>query len=644
MDKEYVINLLSEKKEILNSRFIDKFFQLEVYLPAIRNNTLRTIFKNLLIKKTGNFSEYFKINLEVALGSRYNLFDDYIKNIRDVKRTVNQIVYEYPFLKDSIDLKDFFNFTYFKLKFPKFLKVLNDDRGDILKKPINSNYLELREKQNKNKTNSTVDNLSWRYRSGEYDYKALQKYKLYDSLDSNNNPNNFNSFLSSTDKKLVLKTFSFLFGRDNSIKTSKSIKNVANFRMLMEQRIFETHVTDTEFDDILQLNYAELKQRVKSFYEKNKLVQLLDRIDFTAPKNLEEFQAIIEILVYIYDKRFEYNQFDSVLFKKLAVQVDNFLKIINENEDKEDFIQTLKVGIFENDEVSYETKLFLLTELWIERQYNSLWKIDKEYINTISIKYYKQYLLKHTKNLWELDNYTFYHIGNNLRRLESLKDEINQLTINFWKHNNVELLCVQETKIDTWILDGFVISDNTIEIFGSYSKFIDFIKNHSDANKPEIKEFINLYELLQRVNFSKIILYTFTASKMMINKIAQRKKQSKDRSQNEKLKQLFFTTNKPNLFEKVKNNTFTFSEAYHGNIELFSFKKEFVLLLSFNKGYLKNEIEQFAQEALNKFSLLEKKEKIPLNLENLWRGKNLITKPSKYYIKLISNQPKKKLN
>ena len=50
---------------------------------------MRTIFKELLTEKTQQFRSEFPTELQEALNHQHNLFDDYIHNLRDVKRAVN---------------------------------------------------------------------------------------------------------------------------------------------------------------------------------------------------------------------------------------------------------------------------------------------------------------------------------------------------------------------------------------------------------------------------------------------------------------------------------------------------------------------------------------------------------------------------
>ncbi|WP_271855118.1 KAP family P-loop NTPase fold protein [Patiriisocius marinus] len=637
MDKAYVVKLLTKKQEIFNARFIDKFFQLEVYLPAIRKDNLRTIFKNLLLQRTVNFSDNFKREIETAINNRRNLFNDYIKNIRDVKRAVNQIVFEYPFTKGSIDLKDFINFIYFKLKFPEHISILNENRSNLLQNPIDNDLFELKEVQGAKK--NTEINL-FRMSSENYNFDSLNKYEYFKVLFPTEDIQSKNEVdYSDNDKKLLLKTLSFLFGKDNPIENAKSIKKSTNFKMLMEQRIFEEHILDSDYKKLLSLDSKMLKLEVEELFAKKRLPQLLDRIDYSKPQDLEEVKAIIEMLVFVYDKRRIYNQYDSVILKKLALQVDNYLK--KKEVNKDDFILILKKSVFENENITLESRLFLLSELWIEHRYNKLWELGEEYVRKNSIANYKRYLDEIKVNgLWEFDDYTFYHIGSNLRKIVPIKEQVIKLTREFWSKNDIELLCAQSTRIEPWSALGFQISDAVSDVYGSRDGFIAYVKKHKDSNKPEIVEFLKVFDLIQRTEFKKIILYTFEKSSLMQLKVQkQRNDPQYKREEYKENKQLMFSTNVYQLNQFQDLIRYKFKQENYAGIEIIRDKEELTIYVMIYKNYSRDEIEGFVTFLLEQITSITTFEKIEFKPKDLWFNKNLLPKNSGYHLKLISEQP-----
>lgn len=636
MDKEYVTRLLLDQKEILSSRFIDKFFQLEVYLPAIRRDTLRTIFKNLLLKRFKNSDEEFVQNLQFAIENKRNLFNDYIKNIRDVKRAVNQIVYEYPFTQGAIDLKDFLNFVFFKLKFPGYIKFINDDPSEILERPINSDLINL-------KTNKNDKNRSFNFYGNpdNYNYESLKNYKYFEKLFPENESSLSDEFKSYTlrERRLLLKTLSYLFGNDNPVESSKSLKKSTNFKMLMEQRVFEEHILDDEFTKLKSLKSNALKDELSNLFIDNKLPQLVDRIEYTTPLNTNDFEFIIETLVFLYDSRLKYNQYDSVLLKQLATQVDRFFK--QKGIAKNDVLNSLKMKVFENSNISLESRLFLLSELWIEHRYNQLWQLGEDYIQNTCLKYYKQYLkFQNEKGLWAYDDYTFYHIGHNLRKIEDIKEDVIKATINFWSNNEIELLCVQRTEMEPWSILSFKISDSIVEVFSSKDDFIDFVKKHKYSRKPEIAEFIKFFNLFPRTEFRKMILYTFEVSDLMKLKVAKRKADPQYRREEYKHnKQLMFSTNVIHLNE-LKMNEYEFGTENYARVETYRNGADVTIYILIYKNYSRDEIKGFVDFLIEKIESYTKINEISFKQKDIWFNKNLLPEESGYYLKLISEQPK----
>lgn len=630
MDKDYITKILMEQGEILNSRFIDKFFQLEVFLPAIQQDVLRTQFKKIMESRTVGFGSDFKESFEFAFENSRNLFGDYIQNMRDVKRVSNQFVYEYPFVRGAIDLKDFMNFVYFKLKYPEFINILKKDHLDWLHYNPDNKELELREL---NKEGLFQANLLYRI----YNKETLKDYVLYNELDKINR-----RYYTEEDKVLILKSLSFLFGKHNEKQNTKSIKKVANFNMLMQQRIFEDHLLEEDYTKLFELNSVQLKEYLKELFTQNKLNQLLERLDFVEPKLLGDFRVILETLVFLYDKRVEYNLYDSVLFKKLAQFVDLLLKQLK-GTDGIKAIKVLKKYIFENKLISLETRLRLLSELWVAHRYNNLWNLSEKYVIETSLEYYTKFLTEIEENEpWDVNNYTFYHIVINLNKIEPIKDVVVQKTKKFWSNYSIELYCAQTINIEPWSVLGCQISDGVYELFQSKDDFIEFIKNHKDSSLPEIKEFLHFYDLCKRTRYHKIILYTFEKSGIMKAKVEARKNDPQYiREEFRDKKQLLFATNCLEAKNDIKKAGHNLANEDNPTLEYIENENDFTIYLMVHKNYDRNEIESYVKHVLE---LLKNdghlNSKISFDARRLWSNEDIIPDDSNYYFKLISEQPK----
>ena len=631
MDKDYITKILLEQGEILNSRFIDKFFQLEVFLPAIRDKILRIQFENIINDRTLNFASEFRNEFEAAFANSRNLFEDYVHNMRDVKRVTNQLVYEYPFVRGAIDLKDFMNFIYFKLKYPEFVNILNQENLNWLKYNADSKELELQI--------SGGDGIKNRKSSfGSIFNDSLNDYIIKEEL--NDNTNSYKTY-TEFDKNLILKSLSYLFGSHNEKKNTKSIKKVSNFRMLMQQRIFDDHMREEEFQHLYDLKSSDFKGYLRQLSTENKMSQLLERIDFANPKALNEYKVVIETLVFLYDKRVEYNLYESTLLKKLSTNVDQMLK--SEVIDQIQVGNLLKESVFENELTSLESRLRLLSELWIEQGYNNLWNLSEKYVQEISLEYYTKFLNEiEGTGPWDVNNYTFYHIIINLNKIEPIKDVVVQKTKKFWSNYSIELYCAQTIDIEPWSILGCQISDGVYELFQSKDDFIEFIKNHKDSSLPEIKEFLHFYDLCKRTGYRKKILYMFEKSELMKTKVEARKNDSQyTRDEFRDNKQLLFATNLKDIKTELKGKTNEITKQGYAGIEFFEDEKELTIYIMVFKNYDRNEIEGYVKyiiETLNRSSFISSN--VKFNARYLWSNKNIIPDDSNYYFKLISEQPK----
>lgn len=510
MDKEYVLSRLKSSSDILNTTFIDKFFQLEIYLPEIDNSILRNYFFDCLnnsILRTSDGS--FKTQLIEAMSNEDNLFNDFIKNMRDAKRIVNQIIYDYPIFKNEIDLKDFMNFTYFKLKFPKYLKLLNDRKANFI-------YID-REKETYNLIKRTTEE------NPDDILDELNKVKLY-------NTDFLNKYESIIDKKctdsdlsincedkvLLLKTLAYLFGEENTVPYSSSIKNENNFRMLVQQQIFPNYFTQLDFDQLYDQNNLNSSLLV-SIFDNDKMPQLIKRLkDFNTNAEFR-IKRSIEIITLLYENRRSYNLYDVELLSLLNSFVNSQFEIDRGNAIKPSvFSRWLMENIFDNEKLSKATRLYLLGHLWYSRKENKAWYINPILITIKTKKLFKDFIDEFSDN--DVNNFEIYFIYNSIKEITSIKSKLNSIVTNYWK-SNLELTCAQSIEFQNFSNTSFKISDTISEIIGSKMEFIDFIKLHAQSELSEITEFLHLFNLFCIKNFTDFVIFEFHDSKKMLDRI-----------------------------------------------------------------------------------------------------------------------------
>lgn len=627
MDKEYVLSRLKSNNDILNSSFIDKFFQLEIYLPEIDNSILRNYFFDCLKKSVLKKSDSdFENQLIEALSNRDNLFDDYIKNFRDVKRVTNQIIYDYPIFKKDINFKDFMNFTYFKLKFPKHLKLLNDKRADFIYIDRSDSTYNLI----KNDNETADDFLNELNKVKMHNIDFLNKYKIYSSEKSEQCHDSELS-INSEDKALLMKTLAYLFGEENNVPLTNSIKNENNFRMLMQQRIFSNYFTQAQFE---QLYEEELDTfLLVSFNAQEKLPQLLNRLKYYNTQNEELIKRTLEILVELYDKRDKLKLYDQEIlllleeFVQRQFNLDSDRKIVYSK-----FQDWLKIKIFDNEKLSVETRLQLYGFVTTTRTQNANWNISSDYINEKVIKLLELYMDSFRNNLWKVNEYPVYRIYHSIKIIGNLKNKINQIFIAFWK-DHIEFFCAQTTDLVAFSNNRFNIADTVIEFFGSKQDFVEFVRVNKDASKG-VLEFLHFFDLLEKVNYDGGILFEFQDSEMMKEKIEDVIK-SPGRSnynEDEKVREVFFEINNEELATFIVRNfelrkKYPISRKVYLNIHY--------LIVSVDRKEEKTAIANFMNEALNSFDLVKLPTAKPSNIKTGFE-----VKIRDNYIKIYSIEPK----
>lgn len=521
MDKEYVIKRLTDKGNILDTKFVDKFFQLEVHLPEIDNAVLKKYFIAELLKPfyTSAIPADFQNRFLAAVNSPYLLFENYIRNFRDAKRAINQIKFDLSLYKEDfsyLNLKDFMNFTFLKLKFPSITKQLNENAGEFLEtvdangtyklKTIGSPNARSGESINHFLSTTEIDNIDY-----------LKEYKVYhDIIKGKKTIKNMELKINKGDKKLLIKTLAFLFGDQNKIEAQDSIKYINNFQMLVQQRIFTKYFKQSEFERLYQITPESLPNEIAQIENDKKTEQLISRVKFLPIENEDRIKRTIQYMIIIYDTANINNMYDLDNFKLINALVKR-LYLATPEEQRPQYTQWINKFIFNNDSIKIDTRLTLLGTLWNIKEFDELWHLEEAQVVTMTVDLYKKYLKAYDNVLWDVTNYQTYGPYHAVKIIDS--KQINTALKEFWKRNSIELFCAQATEIESFSNSFFRISDTQNEIFDSKANFVAFIKEHPDHDLAPVAEFIGLYNLLEITGFSPALVYKFTKSTLMQKKI-----------------------------------------------------------------------------------------------------------------------------
>ncbi|NHN24989.1 AAA family ATPase [Flavobacterium jejuense] len=645
MDKEYVLRSLKKSKKIFHSSFIDKFFQLEIYLPEIDKSKLKERFLlelNSSILNGG--SPDFGYKIMEAIDNEGNLFNDYVKNIRDVKRLVNQVIYDFPSTGGEIDMKDFLNFTYFKLKFPNFIYILKQGIGDIIELDDQGKY-NLKEKidGNENNSESFSSDKIFKILSKQQSFNP-KKYELYNE-EFFNNCLLEDQTIDCENKYLLLKTLAFMFGIENTNNDVSSIKNENNLRILLEQKVPKNRLINNEFTTLINSELENIINIIDEFYKNNKLEQLLSRFNFfTASKNESEYKNSILALVYIFEKRRDFSIYEA----NIILQISVFAHKLNDEEEglNIDLKQWSLENIFQNKTFNIETRVLLLGHLRngaLGSKFKvTLWRFKPLELNELILKLFQEYLEDSASLISNPNNYSLYHVYHTIK--SGIKNEVTKKIIEFWSTSNLELLCAQITDLDSWPSSSFKIADVINEFFNSKINFIQFVKSHKDSNNSEIEEFLALYNLLQISEFKYTCMFKFEKSTLMLAKIEYLKQFKIGKDENQGLTQLVLETNSLNFIEGLHSQK-DLERKYGIRIHEYNFSNNVVyyMFVYLKENLGNNPVLSFTQELYRSILPFTDWEKTAFVANNIDNGKNLIPqKNNNYYLKVISIEPRKK--
>lgn len=279
-DQNYVLNSLAEARNATNKEnFLQKIFQLEVALPPIGKNVINELFKEYLefdkfsIEERNRFEEIlYKTNNPERLKILYNNFfnnnndnsfyssvidiENFLRNVRDVKRFVNSFKLAYSTIASEVDLYDLLTIELVKYRFPSIYKLLAEQKlidQDVL---LNS---------------------SWKI-SDETFNKYLKNLNI-----------------SQFDVDFIKDTLMELFNKDR-MRSDRSIIKQANFHLYFQYQLFDS-ISVKEFNISRRKGRVGLEEYFSRVINENKYSQLLDYLDrIVAYDSTEEFENIIHCL------------------------------------------------------------------------------------------------------------------------------------------------------------------------------------------------------------------------------------------------------------------------------------------------------------------------------------------------------------
>lgn len=119
-DKEHVNKIIDEKYTNEDSLFSDKFFNVEIFLPAIPKTVIYNFIEEVLTDTFGNkiiHSDEIQFDLKKELITLKYHIEGSIKTLRDAKRFLNSFHNQFYLVKDILVFKEYFLLSLIKYRY-----------------------------------------------------------------------------------------------------------------------------------------------------------------------------------------------------------------------------------------------------------------------------------------------------------------------------------------------------------------------------------------------------------------------------------------------------------------------------------------------------------------------------------------------
>jgi hypothetical protein len=497
VDKDYVINSLAKEKDYQSQRFVDKFFQLEIYLPPIQEDWLIDGFVQL-INEYPSIPTDSKSEIATALKHKYCLFPQYIKNMRDAKRLANQLIFENNFIDKGLDYTDYLNFLMFKMRFPRALQLISN-HGEKLFEPNDEYYYLKKDLSVETSINDLKPN----------------GIKLYGYL-INRKENKWLStelMLNELENELFIKSLIYLWGDYDRIELN-SICYFRNFNKVMRLSFADSDLLPQDRDLIFgPENFQAIKPFIDGLFKKEKTVQLIHLISIRKPVDSDQFVKVLQILAHFISQIDERELSLQMIFYAIDNWIDpNYFHVLKLDADS---IKTiLSEHLFDSENVSVERRFELLSLLKNNRTQLSYWGYNENSIVTMLIAIFETQFNKSgfTDEVYrmfrDIDNLTVPNLMVEKELIERLKDSLTD--------TNILKFCRYLIQQDNLPLK-YRISDFCMRLWNIDHDFLKFLFEHRSYDILGLSEVYTFLELQSIIGFEQSIVFKFNEFKPFEN-------------------------------------------------------------------------------------------------------------------------------
>lgn len=494
-DKSQVVNSLKSSFELGNDRFLEKIFQIEFFLPPIKQGPLLSELIECLNKRISEddkkvLNEMF--NVDSSFGIRnYSWIQNYLDHHRDISRFMNHFDLHYRFVKGEIYLPDFIVTMLIRLRYPEVYHFLYSNQGRLLtirktrRRSKNGGELVLKHEETEPGIKKSLESTTFYKLINELPELSVRKndlrpIKLINELFDEKEDDLYSSLMQSNElpKKHLSIVFPDFFNRYFDFS-------------------FNGHLSDVEFEDIFdKSNLDDFIAKVKFWCQNEKtgyeLINALERKTFYG--DINQFDRVIKALLLIANTKIPNNS-----NRNYIVNRDFFLERFNTDRSNTKDILLFVFGSMENLQSHMKELLFdnCSPKIWLYEVVRHLLK-NNDILFPVSRLELKEYIKK-AFEIYISENpaidglFLRYSLD---RKEQTEESEISKFTNEIRLFLNSRIIqtltiiigpCPQHKDQGNYRL----YDDWIIEFYGSLEAYISDIENYSKDFSIELREFVS---------------------------------------------------------------------------------------------------------------------------------------------------------
>lgn len=344
-DKAVVINALKDVQKGDGNEYLEKIIQIPIEIPNVNINK---VFK-ILFEKIDNIIEGYpenRFDKEYWGKVLQTCIQPFIKNIRDVNRLVNILMFKYYLIKDEVNVIDLIALCSFQLFAPEIYDWIRGSKNSI--------------------TGSTDYNNSSRVEQETRKKALIEEFKQITDLDSEIALEAISTIFPRIGQKI---NFSYQCSDNNELIRSQRIACVDKFDLYFSLSIHDVKITRAELENIIfNLDSKDSFDKVIDINKKNASIEFL--IEFRSLINtipIERVPILLEVIInasdyligikatlFIETTAFTYCEFIITdLLKKYEDKNDRYEVFVKVIEDPADRGLAILTHIFNKIELSH---------------------------------------------------------------------------------------------------------------------------------------------------------------------------------------------------------------------------------------------------------------------------------------------------